>query len=153
MTTNRFDVSHITRYVGGTIVCEEHYKKILFDCNGETFHKVIIDGGVVSNNTNELRCDFMIIQDDESIELYIELKGQDIAHAAKQILQTIKNHGSQRAKKRYTAIVTSSTTAPRKNTALDNAKMLLRKETSITPFIKNNILRLKYDLGEVTKTN
>lgn len=152
MTTDRFDVSHTTRH-SGTIVCEEHRKKILFDCNGETFYKVIIDGGVVSNNTTELRCDFMVVQDDETVELYIELKGQDIAHAAKQILQTIKNHSSKKARKRYTAIVTSSTTAPRKNTALDNAKMLLRKETSINPFVKNNILELKYDLGEVIKTN
>lgn len=151
MTTNRFDVSHITRHVGGTIVCEEHYKKTLFDCNGETFHKVIIDGGVVSNNTTELRCDFMVVQDDETVELYIELKGQDIAHAAKQILQTIKNHGSQRAKKRYTAIVTSTT--PKKNTALDSVKILLKKKTLIAPFIKNNILKLKYDLGEVIKIN
>lgn len=151
MTANRFDVSHTTQHIGGTIVCEEHKKKILFDCNGETFHKVIIDGGVVSNNTTELRCDFMVIQDNETIELYIELKGQDIAHATKQIIQTIKNHGSQRARKRYTAIVTSTT--PKKNTALDNAKMLLKKETFITPFVKNNILKLKYDLGEVIKTN
>lgn len=151
MTANRFDISHTTRHIDGTIVCEEHNKKILFDCNGEIFYKVIIDGGVVSNNTTELRCDFMVIQDDETIELYVELKGQDIAHAVKQIIQTIKNHGSKRARKRYTAIVTSTT--PRKNTALDNAKMLLKKETFIAPFIKSNILKLKYDLREVIKTN
>ena len=138
------------QYNGNTIVCKEHNKKVSLDCNGEIFFKITVDGEVEPSNTDYPRCDFMMIKDDESIEIYVELKGQDVAHAAIQIIKTIKKHGGIQAKK-YSAIATSS--IPSNSTALNNAKIYLAKETSCILFVKNNHLMLKYELQKIIKTN
>lgn len=137
------------------IVCEDRTKnsskgKVEFDCSSELFYRVNIDGDIEKKCGVKSRCDFMVIKSDETIELYIELKGQDVSTAVNQILNTIKEHGLKNAKK-YSAIVTSN--IPSKSTALDKAKKILNNTTKTIPFIKNKILKLKYSDQNIKKTN
>ena len=150
MNEFRFLPEYIVPCRGNIVACEEYGKKLSLDCNGETFFKIIIDGGAELCNSTNRRCDFMIINDDESIEIYVELKGQDIVHAANQIIETIKKYGLDQAIK-YSVIVTSS--IPRNNTALQNVKLLLKKQTATIPFIKNRFIQLKYKEQKIEKTN
>lgn len=137
------------------IVCKDneetsHNNKVYFNCNGENFFKIKIDGCVEPKGGPNLRCDFMIIGENEQIELYIELKGGDISRAVDQIMSTINNHGLSTATK-YSAIV--ATSVPRKVTAKDKAKKLLTKKTKTVPFIKNKKLCLDYSQGKINQTN
>ena len=56
------------------------------------------------------------MKEDEDIEIYVELKGQDIKKAARQIEETLKAYGLSSAAK-YAAIATSKIPPPKKNTS------------------------------------
>ena len=48
--------------------------------------KIVVDGCEI--NDDDIKCDFMHIA--KGVEMYIELKGQDLLHAMKQIERTIR---------------------------------------------------------------
>lgn len=51
-----------------------------------SIRKVEVDGCAI---TEGLRCDYLLIEPTTNHEHYIELKGSDVPHALKQIIQTI----------------------------------------------------------------
>ena len=151
MNNNRFNQKCVTQGCG-TVVCNENGRKLELDCAGERFVKVKIDGCVEPKGGDNPRCDFMIIKEDENIEIYIELKGQDLKKAVKQIQQTIKMYGLSCANK-YAAIVT--TKIPKKDTSRDISIMSLVRITLNSPFVKNNYLKLLYNNSDnkISKIN
>lgn len=154
MVSSRFE-SQCIQPNTSTIVCKDneaasHNNKVYFNCNGESFLKIKIDGCVEPKGGSSLRCDFMIISQNETIELYIELKGKKISRAVEQIISTINNHGLKTAKK-YAAI--ASTSVPQKGTGVDKAKKLLINKTKTIPFIKNKELCLYYSSGKINQAN
>lgn len=146
MQNNRFQEKCLDLYQDNNIIsCKERENTLRFHCGGEQFYKIKIDGcEIVDQNT--LKCDFMIVKRDEVLEVYVELKGSDIVHAAKQILATIRSKGKKRANK-YAAIVPNC--FPR-GTDNDKISKMLSSE-NITPFLKNRELDLQYFRGEVIK--
>ena len=94
------------------IVFSENGRKVVFDnCGRRTFIKIEIDGEVFQKGTPGRRCDFVLTDDDETNERYVELKGKDVKHALEQIEQTIKDFGEdERCRKSY--VVCTKNTVP-----------------------------------------
>nr|DAX40645.1 MAG TPA: hypothetical protein [Caudoviricetes sp.]DAX80405.1 MAG TPA: hypothetical protein [Caudoviricetes sp.] len=151
MKNNRFNQECVTPS-GSIVVCDENGRKVELHCGNEEFVKIKIDGCVEQTGAENLRCDFMIIKKSEDIEIYIELKGQDIKKAARQIEETLKKHGLVSATK-YAAIATSKIWSPRKNTNMDFAKKILHKLMPNRYFIKNDFIQLSYNGNKISKIN
>lgn len=152
MMNKRFSYECIASPSGNVVVCDENGRKAELNCSGEKFNKVKIDGCVEPSNGKNLRCDFIIIKEGEDIEIYVELKGQDIKKAARQIEETLKAYGSSSAAK-YAAIATSKIPPPKKNTSLDSAIMILHRLMPNRYFIKNGYIRLLYNHNKISKIN
>ena len=70
--------------------------------------KIIVDGCEI--NDNDVKCDYLHLA--KGMEMYIELKGQDILHAMKQIERTMKllsSNYQKQAKISYKLFDTQST--------------------------------------------
>lgn len=74
---------------------EQRSSLVLNNINGVSSIKIHVDGCEI--NDNDIRCDYLHIAND--VEMYIELKGQDILHALKQIERTMKLLSSDLQKK------------------------------------------------------
>lgn len=73
-----------------TIIAEENRKKYLGNNkNGKLFCKYRIDNYVIKEN-NIPKCDYLIINCDDNICYFIELKGSDLTHAITQIDNAIE---------------------------------------------------------------
>lgn len=94
--------------------------------------KITVDGCEINNG---LRCDFMLLGED--IEYFIELKGQDIDHAIKQLIATINTLSSnpQRTEKTSFIICTRS---PINSASIQNLQVRFKKEFSSHLIIKSS---------------
>lgn len=71
------------------IVLQENKSKMIFENPTQApVRKITVDGCVIKDNET-LRCDYVLVPDYE-VEIYVELKGKDIAHAVKQLESTIE---------------------------------------------------------------
>ena len=81
--------------------CEEGTKAVFSTSENGCIHignntkrhsirKFRIDGDVVPKNSNEERCDYLLLNDTDEQAYYIELKGSDIEKAISQIENSIK---------------------------------------------------------------
>ena len=122
----------------GIIVCQEQKCKLEFNCNKEVYLKTNSDDKSSSKPT----CDFIICSEDKKTNvMFIELKGNDIKHACKQIISTYNDIDTP-INNTYCAIVHSST--PKAITTLPKIKMDLKRKTKAKEiFIKNSLLKLK----------
>ena len=71
---------------------KEHHAK---NINGKCVYQYKIDGDIDKSSTESLRCDYALEIEAEHKLYLIELKGNHVLHAIKQIDNTIKRYSSQ----------------------------------------------------------
>lgn len=101
--------------------------------------KIIVDGCAI--NDDGIKCDYLHIA--KEIEMYIELKGQDLIHAMKQIERTIKmlSTNVQKQKKISYIICTRS---PLASTEIQNYDRKFREKFNSKLIIKSSPFSDKY---------
>ena len=120
------------------IVFEEKRSKLTIENEDEVVgSKVIIDGCEI---TNGLRCDFMYLI--KGMELFIELKGQDLNHAIEQLKVTIVklSQNPQKHKKKSFIICTRS---PLNSASIQNLQVKFRKNFNSELIIKSSPFKHK----------
>ncbi len=125
------------------IVLQENKSKITFlNPNRNEILTIKVDGCVIKGNES-LRCDYAIVPCDE-VEIYVELKGSDIAYAVKQIESTIclLSDDSQKIKKLCFVV---STQVPRLTTSIQQVQSQFKKKFNASFRVKN--LQDEYDLS------
>lgn len=72
------------------IVCKDRSKRCYRGMNPDEklFCRYLVDGGLITTK-KQAKCDYLIIGGSEQKAYFIELKGGDITHAAKQIDSTL----------------------------------------------------------------
>ena len=128
------------------IVLQENKSKITFlNPNEDEILIIKVDGCVISDNET-LRCDYALIPAD-AVEIYVELKGSDIAQAVKQIESTIKllSENPQKIKKLCFVV---STRVPKQTPSIQQLKIQFKKKFNASFQIKN--IQDKYDLSTST---
>ncbi|MEG4804768.1 hypothetical protein QUB63_29290 [Microcoleus sp. ARI1-B5] len=128
------------------IVLQENKSKITFlNPNQDEILKIKVDGCVISDNET-LRCDYALIPCD-AVEIYVELKGSDIAQAVKQIESTIKllSENPQKIKKLCFVV---STRVPKQTTSIQQLQSQFKKKFNASFRIKN--IQDEYDLSTPT---
>ncbi|MEG5136815.1 MULTISPECIES: hypothetical protein [unclassified Microcoleus] len=124
------------------IVLQENKSKITFlNPNKDEILIIKVDGCVIDNET--LRCDYALIPSD-AVEIYVELKGSDIAHAVKQIESTINllSENPQKIKKLCFVV---STRVPKQTTSIQQLQSQFKKKFNASFRIKN--IQDEYDLS------
>jgi len=101
--------------------------------------KIIVDGCEI--NDDSIRCDYMLLA--KGIEFYIELKGQDLAHAVNQIKATIKRLSNDLKNKNKKAYIIC-TRSPLSSTQIQNIKFDLLKNFNSDLQIKSSPYKDKY---------
>jgi len=125
------------------IVLQENKSKITFlNPNQDEILIIKVDGCVISDNET-LRCDYALIPSD-AVEIYVELKGSDIAQAVKQIESTIKllSENPQKIKKLCFVV---STRVPKQTTSIQQLQSQFKKKFNASFRIKN--IQDEYDLS------
>ncbi len=125
------------------IVLKENKSKITFlNPNQDEILIIKVDGCVISDNET-LRCDYALIPSD-AVEIYVELKGSDIAQAVKQIESTINllSENPQKIKKLCFVV---STRVPQQTTSIQQLKIQFKKKFNASFQIKN--IQDNYDLS------
>jgi hypothetical protein len=108
-------IDNNTEIFNDTMPAKEKNVKVVFNCSGHEFYKIKVDSDRFNNliGNNEPRCDYAIVKVSRDIELLIELKGQDIQRACKQLQATkrllLNNHDNV-----FGAIAFRSNPAPTK---------------------------------------
>lgn len=104
---------------------EENKRKIIF-LNPErlSYKKVQVDGCVI--NDKGMRCDKLLVSDNENEERYVELKGTDVMHAIDQLEATIQRIGEFYGNRH--AYVISTNVAPAYNTKIQMKAKYFRKK-------------------------
>lgn len=109
---------------------ENRSKLIILNKNQINTNKITVDDCEI---TEGLRCDFMLLGD--NIEYFIELKGQDIEHAIKQLISTINKLSSNPKSTEKTSFVIC-TRSPINSASIQNLQVKFKKE-----FRSNLIIR------------
>lgn len=114
---------------GQLLVCEENHQELRLETKRASFWKIKIDGGVRKEGSSNKKCDFLIIEEEkEKIWIYVELKGEDLKKAYKQILDTFKLY-EEKDKINYAAVVSSSSLKiPQEDTKNQNKENKSRKK-------------------------
>lgn len=150
---NRFKISetarqHVTSFSASKkLVCEENNKKFILNTEKGSFYKIKLDGGIKKKGSEGKKVDFIVVDIDNSIEAYIELKGSDVRGALKQISDTFKDYKQHNSNNKcYAYVVSSGSRIPKNSSSITNeidklAKMLRRK-----PIIATNQIKVSYSL-------
>ncbi|XZN94446.1 MAG: hypothetical protein ACM65K_16275 [Microcoleus sp.] len=110
------------------IVLQENKSKITFlNPNQDKILTIKVDGCVISDNET-LRCDYALMPSDE-IEIYVELKGSDIAHAVAQLESTIGllSDNAQKIKKLCFVV---STRVPKQTPSIQQQQIQFKNKLS-----------------------
>ena len=103
---------------------EENGRKIIFQNPNRLDYKAVqVDGCAI---TTGIRCDKLLTSYDEHSECFVELKGNDIGHAIKQLETTITRIGEY-TDNRHSYVICSKV-APALNTTVQKAKKTFKKE-------------------------
>lgn len=133
------------------LVCQENGKIFRLYTNGIEFSKIKLDNG---QNNERKKCDYLIVKSTNDIQIFIELKGNKIATAYRQILASYDdvNRAKNLQVKYYAAIVSSK--YPQQDTTIQT---LQRKAKKIFAeiFIKNKEIQTQYNStnNSIEKTN
>lgn len=130
------------------LVCEEKSKKFILDTNGFNFSKEKLDDNMGNLNRE---CDYLITNNSQHIQIFVELKGNKVEYAFKQILSSYQRYKTQNSKA-FAGIVSSS--FPKKTSSF----LVWQKSVNNCfrrVFIKNKILETKYNpnTNEIEKIN
>lgn len=121
-------------------VFEEKKSKLTLENVDEvTSTKILVDGCEI--NDESIRCDYMLLA--KGIEFYIELKGQDLAHAVNQIKATIKRLSNDLKNKNKKSYIIC-TRSPLSSTQIQNIKFDLLKNFNSDLQIKSSPYKEKY---------
>lgn len=125
------------------IVLQENKSKITF-LNPKRIKvlKIKVDGCVIQDNES-LRCDYILIPDPE-IEIYVELKGNDVAHAVEQIEATIKTLSENVQNKKKLCFIVS-TRVPKLTTSIQQIQSQFKKKFNASFRVKSG--QDTYDLS------
>ncbi|EAJ6128462.1 hypothetical protein APK68_06790 [Campylobacter jejuni] len=126
------------------LTCKDKVK-LIFECNGRDFYKILIDTKDINKLENkQSRCDYVVTTTDlKDIIIYTELKGGDLKTAYEQIL-AIYELLNEDFEKRYIAI--SHTGNPQASTIAQNyGKKLKDRKFKLPPLTSSKILSLEYD--------
>jgi hypothetical protein len=127
------------------IVLKEKRSKITFNNpNREKILLLKVDGCAIKE-PKTLRCDYALVPCDQ-VEIYVELKGSDIAKAFKQIESTINLLSSKVAQLKILGFIIS-TRVPMQSTDVQQLKSQLKKKFNATIRIKN--IEEVVDLNEI----
>lgn len=124
------------------ITCSQKHKTFILYTNGAVFSVIELDKG---QDNKSKKCDYLIIKDTKDIQIFIELKGSNIAQAYEQILTSRKNRESIQDLqiKYYAAIICSR--YPQIDSTIQRmqrkAKKLFEKV-----FVKSGELKTQYDI-------
>lgn len=133
------------------LVCKENGKIFRLYTNGIKFDKIKLDDG---QNNECKKCDYLITKQTKDIQIFVELKGNKIAKAYRQILVSYDNIECIKnlQVKYYAAIVCQR--FPQQDTTIQN---LQRKANKIFKdiFIKNNEIQTQYNIenNEIVRVN
>ena len=128
------------------IVLQENKSKITFlNPNKDKILIIKVDGCVISDNET-LRCDYALIPSD-AVEIYVELKGSDIAQAVKQIESTINLLSANPQKIKKLCFVVS-TRVPKLGPSIQQRKSQFKNKFNASLRIKN--IQDEYDLSTST---
>lgn len=92
-------------------VCGEKSKRYnLLNDGGDLVSLFHMDGGIIRDETEVLRCDFLYVIDDEDCPtaIFVELKGKDIGHAVKQLKSSIDMYGAKLKRRICARIICNS---------------------------------------------
>ncbi|QLI04834.1 hypothetical protein CINF_0287 [Candidatus Campylobacter infans] len=133
------------------LVCQESGKIFRLYTNGIEFSKIKLDNG---QNNERKKCDYLIIKSTNDIQIFIELKGNKIATAYRQILASYDdvNRAKNLQVKSYAAIVCQR--FPQKDTTIQNLHKKANK-IFVEIFIKNKEIQTQYNStnNTIEKTN
>lgn len=127
------------------LTCEENHRELRLKTKRASFWKIKIDGGVRKEGSSNKKCDFLIMEEKkEKIWIYVELKGEDLKKAYKQILDTF-NLYKEEDKINYAAVVPSRVPRiPKEQTIIQEIETKFRKQGFKKSFIKEKVLELEY---------
>jgi DNA polymerase III sliding clamp (beta) subunit (PCNA family) len=126
------------------IVLQENKSKITFlNPNQDKILVITVDGCVIDDDETP-RCDYAIVPCDE-VEIYVELKGNDVYHAVKQIESTISLL-SDNPKKINKLCFVISTRVPKQTTSIQQLQSQFKKKFNASLRIKN--IQDAYDLRD-----
>ena len=111
---------------------ENRSKLIILNKNQINTTKVTVDGCEI---TSGLRCDFMLLA--QELEYFIELKGQDIEHAIKQLIATI-NKLSSNPKNMEKSSFIICTRSPLSSASIQNLQVKFKKNFNSKLIIKSS---------------
>ncbi len=118
------------------VVCKENKRKIIFiNNNKRNVEKIKVDGCQIKEGK---RCDYLV--NFNEIQNFIELKGENIKYALKQIEITINILGISSDKKNCYII---SSRSPLSATDIQNYKLLFKRKFKADLFIKNNKIEVE----------
>jgi hypothetical protein len=117
------------------IVLEEKLSKIVIhNRSRSTIRKIRVDGCAIKEG---IRCDFLLITD-SGCELYIELKGSDVAHAVAQIERTIGLVSMDKRKCNKLSFIIS-TRCPLLTPKIQEIKVRFKRQYNCSLVIKNRV--------------
>ncbi|EPI3301443.1 hypothetical protein ACS5VQ_001416, partial [Campylobacter jejuni] len=134
-------------------VCEEKQSRFVLLISCEAFiYKIKLDDGYFNKNDKNKKCDFMLIENNKKIAIYVEPKGKDLVTAYQQILSSanhFEREENYKINKKYCCVVNSKINAINKNSI-----KIRQLENNI---IKNRIMILdstnKQTTYSITKVN
>lgn len=130
----------ITETQESQIKFEENRRKIIFlNPSKLQYLKVKVDGCAIRDNS--IRCDYLLVSNDEREERYVELKGTDVMHAIDQIEATIKRIGESTDNRHSYVICTG--VAPHCTTRIQIKQILFRNKYKSKLLIKEKEFREK----------
>lgn len=121
------------------VFSEKQSKLTLENSHEQLSTKIEVDGCEI--NDSGIRCDFMLIPPNQ--EFYIELKGQDIEHAIKQIERTIHLLSSDVKNKVKRSYIICSR-SPLNSTAIQNYQYIFKKKFNSKLIIKSSPYKDNY---------
>ncbi len=92
-------------------VCGEKKKRYnLINDGGNLITLFHMDGGIIRDDTDVQRCDFVYAIDDQNCPtaIFVELKGKDINHAVRQLKSSIDMYGTKLKRRICARIICSS---------------------------------------------
>ncbi|SHJ45090.1 hypothetical protein [Pseudobutyrivibrio xylanivorans] len=70
---------------------EENKKKYLINNSlAKKLTVLKVDGGMI-DNSSQTKCDYLVLQIEDKISIFVELKGSDVKHAFEQLSETINS--------------------------------------------------------------
>ncbi len=119
------------------IVCEENKSKITFENNTKRkINKIQVDGCQITD-TDNIKCDCLLIDIESKVEYFIELKGSNITKALQQIEATIPRLSQSPQKQlKYCFVILVRT--PMSSPEIQLRQKEFKKKYNATLIIKNS---------------